>query len=229
MVENSSDVRRLSSGAVVCFLKSMDVVFVIPWFPTIFGILLNFGEAFGQAPHMAWKTVYSLEEEHQIAKGSLLTTIPKLTDEWRLSFEVNPTEFTIFGSVLHMTIGAKGGKVGDRIPAIWFHRTKGILISTAFRGRASHTIIFKQLPTTYEWTKFELSQSFVQSQLMFNITIGGKNVFYQENTKPVELENVKVYSGNPWNPPQKGLMRNLAIEMNTPPPCIPPGKPFFNF
>ena len=216
--------RRLSRGAVVCFLKSMDVVFVIPWFPTIFGILLSFGEAFGQAPHMAWKTVYSLEEEHQIAKGSLLTTIPKLTEEWRISFEVNPTEFTSYGSVLHMTIGGYKGKVGDRTPAIWFHKTRGILVSIALSGRASYNKFFHPLPIVGHWTKFEFSQTLVKSQSIVNITIGGKNVFYRENRKPVELENVKVYSGNPWNALQKGSMRNLTIEINTPPPCVAPGK-----
>ena len=206
-------------------LKSM--VFVIPWFSMILVILLSFGEAMGQAPHMAWKTVFSLEDEHQIVKDSLLTTIPKLAQEWRLSFEANPSEFTKFGSVLHMTIGGRGGKVGDRTPAIWFHKTRGILVSIAIGGRASYNKYFHPLPTVGHWTKFEFSQSLVKSQSMFNITIDGKNVFFRENSKPVELENVKVFSGNPWNAPQKGSMRNLTIEMNTPPPCVPPGKHFF--
>ena len=197
---------------------------VIPWFPICLWIFLGFGGLFGQAPHMAWKTVYSQKEEHQIAKGSLLTTIPKLTEEWRISFEVNPTEFTNYGSVLHMTIGGKSGKVGDRTPAIWFHKTRGILVSIALSGRASYNKFFHPLPIVGHWTKFEFSQTLVKSQSIVNITIGGKNVFYRENRKPVELENVKVYSGNPWNALQKGSMRNLTIEINTPPPCVAPGK-----
>ena len=177
---------------------------------------------------MIWSTAYNLKSEHAISKNKLLATIPKLPNEWRLSFEVNPTDYSAssFASVLHMTIGGKGGKiVGERTPAIWFHKTKGILVSTAFGGKAAYSKYFKPLPTPGEWIGFEISQVLIESQYMFNITIGGQTEFNHANKKPVELDGVKVYSGSPWYENQKGSIKNLKIEIRIPPPCVPAGEP----
>ena len=177
---------------------------------------------------MIWSTAYNLKSEHVISKDKLLATIPKLPNEWRLTFEVNPTDYSAssFASVLHMTIGGKGGKiVGERTPAIWFHKSKGILVSTAFGGKASYNKYFKPLPTPGEWIGFEISQVLIESQYMFNITIGGQTRFNHANKKPVELDGVKVYSGSPWYENQKGSIKNLKIEIRIPPTCVPAGEP----
>ena len=86
----------------------------------LFSILLGLGaEAQEQAPMTKWTTAYSIEGEHQIVRNGLLTTVPKITKEWRVGFEVKPTDFSFrsYASVLHMTIGGKGvgssAKVGD--------------------------------------------------------------------------------------------------------------------
>ena len=52
-----------------------------------------------------------------------------MTKEWKITFEVKPTDYSVSGyaSVLHATIGGKGSEIGDRIPAIWFHKTNGVL------------------------------------------------------------------------------------------------------
>ena len=175
-------------------------------------LLLVFGEApsFGVSE---WTTTYSLNGEHSIAKGSLLTTIPEMTKEWKITFEVKPTDYSVSGyaSVLHATIGGKGGKIGDRIPAIWFHPTKGLLVATALNGKASYSRHFKPLPPVGEWTKIEVSQSLVSSRYIFSIAIGNKHELTKENTKPVELSDVKVYSGSPWYSGQNGLIKDLKI------------------
>ena len=75
------------------------------WFPGALVFLLNFGEAFGQAQPLNWTNAFSLDGEHTIVKSKLLTTLPELTKEWRVSLEVKPTAYTRYGSILHMTIG----------------------------------------------------------------------------------------------------------------------------
>jgi len=102
---------------------------LIPWLPPGFlFILLGFGEAEEQTPIAEWTTAFSLESEQQIVQDGLLTTLPYMTKEWKVAFEINPTDFSFRGyaSVLHMTIGGRGAgsnaKVGDRTPAIWFHK-----------------------------------------------------------------------------------------------------------
>ena len=138
----------------------MNLLLLVPWLPPGFLFLLfSLGEAQEQTPMTEWTTAFSLESEHQIVRNSLLTTLPNMTKEWRVTFDVNPTgnSFTGSASVLHLTIGGKGAgnnaKVGDRNPAIWFHKTKGALVSTALDGRVSYGKYFKPLPPTGEWTR----------------------------------------------------------------------------
>ena len=160
-----------------------------------------------------WTPTYALNGEHNIAKGSLLTTIPEMTKEWKITFEVKPTDYSVssYASVLHATIGGKGGKIGDRIPAIWFHKTNGVLVATALDGEISYSEHFKPLPPFGEWTKIEVTQSLVSSRYIFSVAIGNKNVLAKQNTKPVEFSGVKVFSGSPWYSGQRGLIKNLKI------------------
>ena len=200
----------------------MKSFFLIPWFLCYIFILFGFGEA----QDREWTTAFSLEGEHEIAKNTLLTTIPSMTKEWKVTFDVNPTDYRSksSASVLHLTIGGKGtgssAKVGDRIPAIWFHKTKGVLVSTALDGKASYNKFVKPLPSVGAWTRIEVRQSLH----MFSITIGNEEVFTKPNTKPMELSDVKVFAGNPWSSSQKGSLRNLKIKIKkTSIDCVPAG------
>ena len=111
------------------------------FFLTSFAVL--FGFAKGQ--DMVWKTAFSLTGEKELAKDNLLTTLPTLTKEWRVSLEVKPTDYdySSYANVLHLTIGGKGlgasGKVGDRSPVIWIHKTKGVMISSTLNGKVAYT------------------------------------------------------------------------------------------
>ena len=167
-----------------------------------------------------------------IGKNKLLTTLREITKEWRVGFDVYPKSFSAkYTSVLHMTIGGKGSgsgsMVGDRIPAIWFHKTKGVLVSTALNGKVSYNKVIKDLPPTRKWTRIEVSQTLVSSKYIFSITIGDEQVFTKQNTKPVDLSDVKVYAGSPWYSGQKGSLRKLKIETKTP-VCVP-GEMHFHF
>ena len=186
---------------------------------------------------LEWSTAFALRGEHKLAKNSLLTTLPKMTKEWKVSLEVNPTDYSFswLASVLHLTIGGKGwgssAKEGDRIPAIWIHKTRGVMVSTALNGRAAFTKTFKTVPPAGEWTRIEVSQSLVGSEYIYSITIADENVFTIENTEPVELSNVKVFAGSPWSTARKGSIRNLEIEIKVPTSlaaCVKAGKTQFH-
>ena len=200
----------------------MKLFLLIPWLPPAFLFLLfGLGEAEEQTPMTEWTTAFSIQSEHQILKNSLLTVLPNMTKEWKVTLEVNPTDYSLnsWKSILHLSTGGKGAgssaKVGDRIPAIWFHKTRGVQVSSALDGRVSFNKFFQPLPPAGEWTRIEVSQILVSSRYMYSITIGNK-VFSKPNTEPVELSEVKVYAGSPWSLGQKGSLRNLKIEIKTP-------------
>ena len=190
---------------------------------------LFFFPGFAEGQEMIWKTAFSRTREHELSQNQLLTTLPKMTKEWKVSLEVNPTDYTFTGyaNVLHLTIGGKGlgssANVGDRIPAIWIHKTRGVMISSALNGKASYTKTYKMIPPVGEWTKIEVSQTLIESKYIYSISIDKENRLKVENKKPVELSDVKVYAGSPWYTARKGFLRNLEVQIKVP-NCVLAGE-----
>ena len=195
--------------------------FIFIPFPLFF--LLSMGDL-EEEVSTDWASAFSLNGEHKIAKSSLLTTLPRLTKEWRVTFDVKPGKYHRgWASVIHMTIGGKGGEEGDRIPGVWFHKARGILISTALNGNPSYHHFSKPLPSVGEWIQMEISQSLLFStRYVYMINIANKNVLTKTNTKPMEFTDVKVFAGSQWYPGQKGSIKNLKIEIMAPISHPPP-------
>ena len=62
--------------------------------------------------------VYTKVEEHQLVKDTLLTTLPTLGKEWRVTHDFKPTEYVGgYGNSLHLTIGG----YGDRQLLLHYH------------------------------------------------------------------------------------------------------------
>ena len=64
-------------------------------------LLLGLGQAQGLTPLTEWTAAYSMVGSHEVDKNALLTMLPKLTKEWRLSdykftfsFSTSPSEGT---------------------------------------------------------------------------------------------------------------------------------------
>ena len=112
---------------------------------------------------------------HQIAQNHLLTTLPTMAMEWKVSLEVMPTDysFTSYANVIHLTIGGKGlgsgAKIGDRVPAIWIHKSRGVMISSALNGKVAYTKTFKSIPPIGKWTAINVSQTLTGSKYFYSI------------------------------------------------------------
>ena len=188
-----------------------------------------FLRGFAEGQDLVWKSAFSLEGQQAISKNNLLTTLPKMTKEWKVSFQVKPTDYSFSGyaNVIHMTIGGKGlggnAKVGDRTPIVWIHKTHGVVISSALNGKASYSKKFASFPPVGEWTSIEVSQSLVGTKYFYSISLDNKNVLKVENKKPVELTNVKVFAGSPWYTARKGFLRNLEVQIKVP-NCVLAGE-----
>ena len=150
-----------------------------------------------------------------LKRNSLLTTLPTLGKEWKVSFEFNPTNYNQrgFAQVLQMTIGGKSGNVGDRTPGLWLHKTRGVYIVTTLNGRPNVGKNFRSMkPPVGEWTTIEISQEKQASSYIFSLTIGDEEVWSVANSKPQEFSDVKVYAASPWGSAQAGSIRGLQIE-----------------
>ena len=164
----------------------------------------------------AWSTAFEQPDAIPLVKGKLLTTIPALGKQWRVSFEVFPESFNHKGlaSVLHMMTGEKGNRFGKHIPAVWIHRSKAIFVSTSLGKKSTFTRRFRSNVLALEnWTRIEVSQSRQGENHIYAVKIGGKQVFSTKNTRPRVFYDVKVYASSPSSSPLAGSIRQLKVEL----------------
>ena len=155
----------------------------------------------------------SVPQVHQLKRSSLLGTLPTLGMEWILSFDFRPTDYSFKGwtSLVHMTIGSNSGNYGDRTPAIFFHPTQGMHVTSAINGNKNWVKNVAPPPPIGEWTTLSVSQKSSGGKYFYSIQVGGQEIFSVENTQPREFSNVKVYASDPWYTAQPGDIRALTI------------------
>ena len=110
-----------------------------------------------------------------------------------------------------MTIGSNSGKYGDRTPAIFFHPTRGMHVTSAINGNKNWVKNVAPPPPIGEWTTLSVSQKSSGGKYFYSFAVGGQKIFSVENTQPREFSNVKVYASDPWYTAQPGDIRALTI------------------
>ena len=166
-----------------------------------------------------WAESFSLPGQHFLTQNDLLTTLPTLSKEWRITFDFYPTSYEQGGyaQILQLTTGSKSGKIGDRTPALWIHNTKGVYIATTLNGKASVGKFFStKKPLLNEWTTVDISQTKKGSVYMFSFAINGEILWSTENSDPREFSDVEVYASSGWYNAQAGYIRGFQIENMTP-------------
>ena len=173
-------------------------------------------------PTTEWSTAFEQADAIPLVKGKLLSTIPALGKQWRVSLEVFPENFdrkgpsSALGSILLMSTGERLGRFGKLIPAVWIHRSKAVVVSTALGKKPIFTKRFRsKVPALGNWTQIEVSQSRQGEDYKYAVKIGGTQVYSATNSRPRDFYDVKVYSSSPLSPTLAGSIRNLKIEVAT--------------
>ena len=151
-----------------------------------------------------------------LVKNNLLTILPNMGMEWRVSFFFNPSSYTYnnWANVIHLTAGGNRGTSGDRIPAIFYHPAHGISVLSDVNGNPNVYKPFKPSPApTGKWTLITISQMKKDNIYVYRIVIGDSD-FEMQNTKPAEFKNVKVFASNPWYKAQAGSIKELTVQSN---------------
>ena len=116
-----------------------------------------------------------------------------------------------------MTIGGKIENIGDRTPALWIHKSRGVYIATTLNGKANVGKIFRsKKPPINEWTTVEISQARKGSKFMFSLVLKGETLWSVENTQPRPFSDVHVYASSEWSVAQAGSIRGFKIENKMP-------------
>ena len=154
--------------------------------------------------------MYRLPGEHHLEQNILLTTLPTLGKQWRLTFDLLPSEYISRGwaNCLHLLGKEDKENSGERGLSLSF-QVEGFLV------RSAHN--YEQLPATdlpaiHQWTSIVVDQIQNGAKHLFSVSIGGKKVSSVEIRKPEKLVDVKVFASDPNFPAQLGSIRNLVIE-----------------
>ena len=81
------------------------------------------------------KCQYSKKDELQIARGRLITMIPKITKEFEVRYElwVTALNTTNWHNIIHLTTNSNRGKYGERIASAWIYRDR-LRVHSAVHG-----------------------------------------------------------------------------------------------
>ena len=154
-----------------------------------------------------------------LVKGKLLTTIPKWSKEWRVSFDIKPLKKVAAGysNILHITTGRDCCSYGSRIPAIWFSPNSfNLHISNSINGKGNYWSTLKPL-TVNRFTTVVVEQVKINGKYIFMIKFNGVPVKSIINNRPAAFSNVKVYSADPWYRPANAIVKNLHVNANISP------------
>jgi len=158
---------------------------------------------------------FKIPEEFPIKKNNKLVELPFLGKEYNITFDLFITEDPSgYENFLHFS--NEGGNFENhrcRTPAAWIFGGSRRMIRLYSLIDGHRAKDFYPGPLSLKtWQSFEISQYFNGTEMVFNMKLDGSTEVEHINSKPQAFKNVKIYAGDPWNPPAKGKMRNLVVE-----------------
>ena len=112
----------------------------------------------------SWQKTYSRPLPISLSKGNLLTTLNKVSKEFRVSFGFNPTSYTArHKSVLHLSTG----QARDKMPELTVSSV-AIKVESKINGRNVKKF-FKPPPPKNQWTRIQIQQQIRNGKYEFSV------------------------------------------------------------
>ena len=166
----------------------------------------------------AWPVLYQHQAEFELADKNLLTTLPILPKEWRVSFDLMPTSMasnsTDWNSIFQMHVrGSNWPEVGCKIPEVHFDgkNQNKLKIQSAVN---CETVVLGKMPTLKQntWISIKIIQKLESSGIYrTKILIDDTLLYSTENKQPQTFEDVQVYASNSLTSGHSGRMKKLRI------------------
>jgi len=116
-------------------------------------------------------------------------------------------------NLIHFTLGQNLG-AGHRIPAIWITDRHLMHICSYINGKSNFCFDRGGL-SVGDWNEVCIFQTKNEDEkYYFGVNINGEQAVSQENTKPAEYKNIKVYVSDMWYDAAIGQIKNLKIMQN---------------
>jgi len=158
---------------------------------------------------------FSFPGEMAIEKSKLVTTLPSIGKEYRISFDLLVAKHTSgnvwWRNVIHLTTGGNDGTYGFRTPGVWIFKTNKLHVSSALNGNHNSYFDFPKQVKEFQVNTLHISQNFIDNKYIFEIQQNGETMYSVENKQATEFKNVKMYVGDPWYTPVDGKLRNILV------------------
>merc|ERR1712136_505445 len=160
-------------------------------------------------------------------KDTLLKILPNLYKRFdiKLAFLLSEHKPTNQGwsNLIHFTCGSNCSKIGDRIPAIWFHPGQDKLhIKHCIDDNYNHTFNGSS-PLKLGLTKIHMTQKpDANGKWCFSAVVdnnGQKKMYKCHQGTPRDFKNVKVYASDPWYEPADNA-HILSLKVETEPETV---------
>ena len=114
-------------------------------------------------------TSWSHPDQLTLIKGMLLTTLPILGKEFKISFDFTPYQYLNgWTCLVHLTSTGTGyGTYGARIPSLHFRNDLGLHICSAISGKHNKCYNTGMSPVLNKWTEIIISQTFEEYKYIF--------------------------------------------------------------
>ena len=145
-------------------------------------------------------------------KNQVIRTIASISKVNSVSFSVNPTSFIKgWSSVLHFTTGGNAGRLGYRIPGVFFYYNR-LHICGSVSGNSNYCLNSQPLAAN-RWAKVRIVNSKVGTAYWYEVYVNGRRLVKVKNTRPAIYKNVRIYATDPWYAQFRGSIRNLKVNV----------------
>nr|XP_047139744.1 uncharacterized protein LOC105845442 isoform X2 [Hydra vulgaris] len=150
-----------------------------------------------------------------IVRGKLIAHIPKLYNEYFVSFDVYPQKFGAMQNVIDFTIGSYSQKNNNSILGIWFDENN---VKRGLLCISSVNFIFYQDSCNHSspigqniWSNIEVRQTKIDANYLYTIKINGAIIFSENIIQPKDFYHVNVYASNTWSKSTNSSIKNFFV------------------
>ena len=143
-----------------------------------------------------------------------------ISNEYSISFDVFPIRFDDgFTNIMYFEENRSGNEPGNRVPAVFFNElgefggnqtTRSFYFLLHINGHKS-SIESRKWYGVGKWHHIEIIQKLIDEKLFLRIIIDRDVIKEIENSDTLLLDDVTVYTSNPWNQVLDGYVKNIHI------------------
>ena len=127
---------------------------------------------------------------------------PAFKVEMKFKLKGYPSESDGWSNILHITVGENDyHKKGNRYPALWLHKDKFFHFTSCIDDSSNYSKNYVILLDNMELQQLYhiiIQQKLIEGKWMYQVLVDGQLFVSVENTKPMRLDEAKLYLSDPW-------------------------------